>query len=160
MTLECVQRWVEDFGLSYEPHSVDDDPAFEWAVLVHGQPFLTLVAQRRADFNYVAIQVGIGIADNHRVAWRALEPEDRQSFLYDLQLALHTQSIGHMIEFESDEGEEGDDVDYPARVTVGANLTKEPIQRSDFLGRNHVVQSGARIVALMFQKMAHQGRWP
>ena len=80
---------------------------------------------------------------------------DRQSFLYDLQLALHTQSIGHKIEFESDGP---DEAQYPGRVMIGANLTEEPIRRADWFGRNHIVQSGARIVALMFQKLAHQRR--
>ena len=157
VTVESVKNWVEDFGLTHEPHPMDDDPAYDWALLVRGQAFATLVAQRRADFNYLSIQVSLGIADEHRAAWIALDPHDRQSFLYDLQLALHTQSIGHIIEFESDEA---DEVQCPGRVMIGANLTEEPIRRADWFGRNHIVQSGARIVALMFQKLAHQRRWP
>ena len=157
VTVESVKNWVEDFGLTHEPHPMDDDPAYDWALLVRGQAFATLVARRRADFNYLSIQVSLGIADEHRAAWIALDPHNRRSFLYDLQLALHTQSIGHMIEFESD-GPDG--VRCPGRVMIGANLTEEPIRRADWFGRNHIVQSGARIVALMFQKLAHQRRWP
>ncbi len=61
------------------------------------------------------------------------------------------------IEFES---EGPDEVQYPGKVMIGANLTEEPIRRADWFGRNHIVQGGAGIVALMFQKLAHQRRWP
>ena len=40
-----------------------------------------------------------------------------------------------------------DEVQYPGKVMIGANLTEEPIRRADWFGRDHVVQSGARIVA-------------
>ena len=42
VTLESVKHWVEDFGLTHEPHPMDDDPAYDWALLVRGQAFSTL----------------------------------------------------------------------------------------------------------------------
>lgn len=153
-----VERWAEGFGLQHSRHPLDDDPGFEWGLVVSGQAFQTIVAQRRSAFNYLAIQATVSISDEHQAILRSLDEDERTSFVYDLSLALHGQAIGHSVEFELDES--GAQTRYPLRVTLGTNLTEEPIERADFLRGNHTVQTGATIVALMFQKMAHRRGWP
>lgn len=48
----------------------------------------------------------------------------------------------------------------PVRVTLGTNLTQEQIGRADFIKANHAIQTGASIVALMFQRLAQRKRRP
>ncbi len=158
ITSESVEGWVEGFGLRYHPHPLEDDTGYEWGLVVSGQAFQTIVAQRRAAFNYLAIQATVSVSEEHQAILRSLDEDERASFVYDLSLALHDQAIGHSVEFELDES--GAQTKCPLRVTLGTNLTEEPIERADFLRGNHTVQTGATIVALIFQKMAHRRSWP
>ena len=153
----AVETWIADFGLESQPHP-EHDEEFEWGLLVSGQAFKTIVAQRRADFNYLAMQVTVAVSAEHQEVVRRLDDESRATFLFDLRLALHHQSVGHSIELDGDG--EGNQPSLPLRVTVGTNLTEERIGRSDIFKANHAIQTGASIVALMFQRLAHRKRWP
>ena len=157
VTRKKVQDWVKDFGLEHQRHPVDGDSGLEWGLLVSGQAFKAIVAQRTVDFNYLAIQASIAVSEEHQAVLRSLSDDARATFLYDLRLALHQRAIGHAIEYELDES--GDATTFPARVTVGTNLVEPPMARADFFRANHIVQTGATIVALMFQKMAHRRSW-
>ena len=152
-----VESWIADFGLESQPHP-QHDAEFEWGLLVGGQAFTTIVAQRRMDFNYLAIQATVGVSPEHQAVVRELDQESRATFLFDLRLALHHQSVGHSIELDGAGAE--NQPDLPVRVTVGTNLTQEQIGRADFFKANHAIQTGASIVALTFQKLAHSRRWP
>ncbi len=154
---KAVESWIAGFGLESQPHP-EHDAEFEWGLLVGGQAFTTIVAQRRSDFNYLAIQATVGVSPQHQAVVRELDQESRATFLFDLHLALHHQSVGHSIELDG-AGEE-DEPGLPVRVTVGTNLTQEQIGRADFFKANHAIQTGASIVALMFQRLAHRKRWP
>ncbi len=152
-----VEGWIAGFGLESQPH-LEHDAEFEWGLLVGGQAFTTIVAQRRSDFNYLAVQATVAISPEHQAVARDLDDESRATFLFDLRLALHHQSVGHSIELDGAGAE--DQPDVPVRVTVGTNLTQEQIKRADFFRANHAIQTGASIIALMFQKLAHRKRWP
>ena len=154
---EAVETWIADFGLDSQPHP-EHDADFEWGLLVGGQAFNTIVAQRRADFNYLAMQVSVAVSPAHQAVVRKLDDGSRKTFLFDLRLALHNQSVGHSIEFD-EAGPEGQP-DLPLLVTVGTNLTDERIGRADIFKANHAIQTGASIVALMFQRLANRKRWP
>lgn len=154
---EAVETWIADFGLESQPHP-EHDADFEWGLLVGGQAFKTIVAQRHSDFNYLAMQVTVAVSAEHREVLRKLDDESRATFLFDLRLALHSQSVGHSIEFD-EAGPEGQP-DLPLLVTVGTNLTDERIGRADIFKANHAIQTGASIVALMFQRLANRKRWP
>lgn len=154
---EEAESWIADFGLQSQPHR-QHDAEFEWGLLVGGQAFTTIVAQRRSDFNYLAIQATVGVSPEHQAVVRELDRESRATFLFDLRLALHSQSVGHSIELDG--AGAGDRPDLPVRVTVGTNLTQERIGRADFFKANHAIQTGASIIALMFQRLAHRKRWP
>ena len=119
-----VESWIAGFGLESQPHA-QHGPEFEWGLLVGGQAFTTIVAQRRSDLNYLAIQATVGVSPQHQAVVRELDQESRATFIFDLRLALHHQSVGHSIE-----------LDGPKRrtspisrcgVTVGTNLTQERI---------------------------------
>ena len=153
---ETLEAWIADFGL--ESQSWMHGDGYEWGLLVGGQPFTTIVAQRRSDCNYLAVQASVAVSDEHEAAVRRLDDESRTTFLFDLRLALHRNSFGHAIEWNVDA--DGHQTDLPVGVTVGTNLTEEPIVRADFFKANHAIQTGASIVALMFQRMAHRGNWP
>ena len=157
MNRATVESWIADFGLESQPHP-QHDAEFEWGLLVGGQAFTTIVAQRRMDFNYLAIQATVGVSPEHQAVVRELDQESRATFLFDLRLALHHQSVGHSIELDGAGAE--NQPDLPVRVTVGTNLTQEQIGRADFFKANHAIQTGASIVALTFQKLAHSRRWP
>ena len=157
VTRQRVEGWLDDFGLQHQSHPVDDDPGLEWALLVSGQAFKSIVAQRPVEFSYLAIQASIAVSEEHQEALLSLQDDARTTFLYDLRLALHQRAIGHAIEFELDES--GNATNRPARVTLGANLVEQSMARADFFRANHVVQTGAMIVALMLQKMAHRRSW-
>ena len=154
---KAVESWVTGFGLESQPHP-HHDAEFEWGLLVSGQAFTTIVAQRRSDFNYLAIQATVGVSPEHQAVVRELDQDSRATFLFDLHLALHRQAVGHSIELDGAEAENRPDL--PVRVTLGTNLTQERIGRADFFKANHAVQTGASIVALMFQRLAHRKRWP
>ena len=154
---QTLESWIADFGLQSQPHP-QHDAEFEWGLLVGGQAFTTIVAQRRSDFNYLAIQATVGVSPEHQAVVRELDQESRATFLFDLRLALHHQSVGHSIELDGAGAE--NQPDLPVRVTLGTNLTQEQIGRADFFKANHAVQTGASIVALMFQRLAHRKRWP
>ena len=153
----AVETWIADFGLESQPHP-ELATDFEWGLLVSGQAFNTIVAQRRADFNYLAMQVTVAVSAEHQAVVRKLDDESRATFLFDLRLALHNQSVGHSIELDG--AGAGNRPDLPLRVTVGTNLTEERIGRADIFKANDAIQTGASIVALMFQKLAHRKRWP
>ena len=154
---ETVESWIAGFGLEFQPHpQLDAD--FEWGLLVGGQAFTTIVAQRRSDFNYLAFQATVRVSPEHQEVVRELDQGSRASFLFDLRLALHHQSIGHSIELDGPGAENRPDL--PVQVTLGTNLTQEQIGRADFFKANHAIQTGASIVALTFQKLAHRRRWP
>ena len=153
----AVETWIADFGLESQPHP-EHDAEFEWGLLVGGQAFNTIVAQRRADFSYLAMQVTVAVSAEHREAVRRLDDESRATFLFDLRLALHNQSVGHSIELDADGAE--NQPGLPLLVTVGTNVTEERICRADFFKANHAIQTGASIAALMFQRLAHRKRWP
>ena len=154
---QTLESWIADFGLQSQPHP-QHDAEFEWGLLVSGQAFTTIVAQRRSDFNYLAIQATVGVSPEHQAVVRELDQESSATFLFDLHLALHHQSVGHSIERDGAGAE--NQPDLPVRVTLGTNLTQEQIGRADFFKANHAVQTGASIVALMFQRLAHRKRWP
>ena len=153
VTRETVEGWVEDFGLQHQPHPMDDNPRFEWGLSVGGQAFGTIVAQLQVEFNYLTIQAPIAISKKHQAALRSLDDDTRTAFLYDLRLALHWRAVGHMIEFHIDES--GTPTNLPVRVTLGMDLVEQPMARIDFFKANRIVQTGAAVVALTFQKMAH-----
>ncbi len=154
---EAVETWIADFGLESQPHP-EHDADFEWGLIVSGQAFKTIVAQRCADFNYLAMQVTVAVSAEHREVVRTLDVDSRATFLFDLRLALHNQSVGHSI--QPDGAEPGGQPDLPLLVTIGTNLTEERICRADFFKANHTIQTGASIVALMFQRLAQRKRWP
>ena len=154
---QTLEGWIADFGLESQPHT-EHDADFEWGLLVSGQAFKTIVAQRRSDFNYLAMQVTVAVSAEHREVVRKLDDESRATFLFDLRLALHSQSVGHSIQLDG--AEPGGQPDLPLLVTVGTNLTEERICRADFFKANHAIQTGASIVALMFQRLAQRKRWP
>ena len=154
---KAVESWIADFGLQSQPHP-QHDAEFEWGLMVGGQAFTTIVAQRRSDFNYLAIQATVGVSTDHQAVVRALDRESRATFLFDLRLALHSQSVGHSIELDGAVAE--NQPDLPVQVTVGTNLTQEQIRRADFFKANHAIQTGASIVALMFQRLALRKKWP
>ena len=156
VTQKAVEDWIADFGLETIPHP-QHDADFEWALLVSGQAFQTIVAQRRSDFNYLAVQATVAVSPEHLEVVQRLDHESRATFLCDLHLALHHQAVGHSIEL--DEGERSPP-GLPLRVTVGTNLTEESIGRADIFKANHAIQTGASIVALMFQRLAHREQWP
>ena len=147
-------EWVRDFGLA--PHSLTDfgGDRFAWAFTVQGQPFSTVVAQRCADFTYLAIQATVTVAEDHREALRNLGPDERETFLYDLRLSLRDRQIGHGLAFSPEAPGE------PVSVVIGSNLVDEQVTRAAWFARNHAIQNGASLVALMFQKMAHRKCWP
>ena len=153
----AVETWIADFGLESEPHP-QHDAEFEWSLLVSGQAFKTIVAQRRSDFNYLAMQATVAVSPEHQAVIRKLNDESSATFLFDLRLALHNQSVGHSIELEG--AGVANQPDLPIRVTVGTNLTMDRIGRADIFKANHAIQTGASIVALMFQRLAHRKRWP
>ncbi|MCH7477113.1 MAG: DUF2299 family protein [SAR324 cluster bacterium] len=152
-----IETWLEDAGLSYEPHPLEKDSGYEWGILVSGQPFGVLVAQRPADYSFIYLQISVAVSESHLEVLRGLDEHARVSFVYDLRLALHAQPVGHVIEFE--ETEDGEPTNVPARVTLGTNLLEDPLVRAGFLRRNHLMQAAAHIVALMFKKVAHRGGW-
>lgn len=163
ITQEQVEGWLDDVGLTYEPFPVDDDPRYEWALLVSGQTYQTLVAQRKAEFNYLFLQIGLAIAEEHLDALRKLDDYDRRLFLYDLRLALLGQAVGSSVEFEGGEDGEGQAAEHtpvPVQVTLGYNLLEEQITRASLLRRNHQMQTTAQIVSTMMQKLVHMGKWP
>lgn len=157
MNRKAVETWISDFGLESQPQpQLATD--FEWGLLVSGQAFTTIVAQRRSDFNYLAVQATVAVSAEHQEVLRKLDDESRATFLFDLRLALHNQSVGHSIQL--DEADPGGQPDLPLLVTIGTNLTEERICRADFFKANHAIQTGASIVALMFQRLAQRKRWP
>ena len=153
---ETLEGWIADFGLECQPWTLGDE--YEWGLLVSGQSFRAIVAQRRSDFNYLAMQATVAVFAEHQAAVRELDDESRATFLFDLRLALHNQSCGHTIEWDG--AGEGNQPGLPVQVTVGTNLTEERIERADIFKANHAIQTGASIVALMFQRLAHRRRWP
>jgi hypothetical protein len=153
---DTLEGWIVGFGLESQPWTHGEE--YEWGFLVTGQAFSILVAQRRADFNYLAIQATVAVSAEHQAAVRELDEESRATFLFDLRLALHNQSCGHAIELDG-AGEENQP-GLPVQVTVGTNLIEERIGRADIFKANHAIQTGASIVALMFQRLAHRRRWP
>ena len=154
VTEDLVKGWVRDFDLDVQTLPDHEDGQFAWAFAVRGQPFATVIARRRADFDYLAIQATVAITSDHLEALRGLSPGEREAFLYDLRLSLNDRNIGHQVEFSTETPDE------PLRVTIGVNLVDEQVTRAAWFERNHVVQSGASIVALLFQKMAHKRCWP
>lgn len=83
-----------------------------------------------------------------------LSGDERETFLYDLRLSLHDRNIGHRVEFSPEAP------DDPVSVAIGSNLIEEQATRTGWFERNHMVQNGASLVALMFQRMAHRQCWP
>ena len=96
----------------------------------------------------------VTIVEDHREALRDLSPDERETFLYDLRLSLHDRHIGHGLTFSPDAPGE------PVSVIIGSNLIDEQVTRTAWFERNHMVQDGASLVAVMFQKMAHRSCWP
>ena len=152
-----AEGWIADFGLESQPHP-QHGAEFEWGLLVGGQAFKIIVAQRRTEFNYLTIQASVAVSPEHQAVVQELDDESKATFLFDLRLALHNQSVGHSIELDGSGAE--NQPNLPVRVTVGTNLTQERIGRTDFFKANHAIQNGASTVALMFQRLAHRKRWP
>ena len=117
---ETLEGWIADFGLECQPWTLGDE--YEWGLLVSGQSFRAIVAQRRSDFNYLAMQATVAVFAEHQAAVRELDDESRATFLFDLRLALHNQSCGHTIEWDG--AGEGNQPGLPVQVTVGTNLTE------------------------------------
>jgi hypothetical protein len=158
VTRDAIETWLDDAGLPYEPFEFGEDDSaesYQWGLTVSGQAFGLLVAQRKADYNYVFLQVGLGVADGHQELLLSLDESIRRDFVYDLRLALLASPVGHNMEFERE-----DCTDVPTRVMFGVNLLEDAIVRSGFLRRNHQIQSAAQLAATMFQKLSNKGTWP
>lgn len=150
---EVVTQWLEEEGVEAVDAEIPEEDVL-WAITfrVSGR-FQTLVAHRNVEPTDISMQTSLDVAPNHQEALKAASADDRDSFMYDLRVALLQSPVGYTLEFSDDEPE------IWTKVWFGLRLFEENVTKAGFFRRHHQLQSAAALAAVMIQKFERFGTW-